>query len=193
MPPKVSVFVAVSLDGYIAREDGRLDWLDAANGSVPKGEDCGFADFMKTVDTLVMGRRTYEKVQTFGMWPYGETPVIVMSSRPLAFPATSEGNLSHSSETPSELHHRLHRCGVRHIYVDGADTIQRFLTDGLVDEITTTIIPVLLGSGIRLFGTTVSDLPLKLLHSNTYEFGFVQLRYAVTRRHDSEDEARLSH
>ncbi|MFO0426516.1 MAG: dihydrofolate reductase family protein [Planctomyces sp.] len=191
MSPKVSVFVAVSLDGYIAREDGRLDWLDAANASVPKGEDCGFADFMKTVDTLVMGRRTYEKVLTFGMWPYGETPVIVMSSRPLAFPATSEGNLSHSSETPTELLHRLHRCGVRHIYVDGADTIQRFLVAGLVDDITTTIIPVLLGSGIRLFGTTASDLPLKLVHSKTYEFGFVQLQYTVTRPHDSENKTRL--
>ncbi len=86
MKPQVSVFIATSLDAYIARTDGYLDWLDAAQATVPTGEDCGYQSFMQTVDTLIMGRKTYEKVLSFGLWPYSEKAVTVLSSTPISFP-----------------------------------------------------------------------------------------------------------
>jgi len=179
MNPKVSVFIATSLDGYIARPDGDLHWLDAANETVPSGEDCGYRAFMDTVDTLVMGRNTYEKVLSFGAWPYGETPVIVLSSKPLHLPEDVPETVTHSSEAPQALCARLSAAGVDHVYVDGGNTIQRFLDAGLVDELTVTVIPVLLGAGIPLFGQVRKDVKLDCLRVTQYEFGFVQLQYAV--------------
>nr|WP_205749230.1 dihydrofolate reductase family protein [Desulfopila sp. IMCC35008] len=86
MSIKVSVYIATSLDGFIARSNGDLDWLDEANAMVPEGEDCGFDKFMSSVDTLLMGRKTYEKVLSFGVWPYGDTPVVVLSRNQISFP-----------------------------------------------------------------------------------------------------------
>ena len=97
MPARCSVFIATSLDGFIARPNGDLDWLDRANATVPEGEDCGYQAFMDTVDILVMGRHTYEKVRTFGAWPY-EKPVVVLSSNPIDIPPDIDA--THSSESP---------------------------------------------------------------------------------------------
>ena len=179
MNPKVSVFIATSLDGYIARRNGDIDWLDAANAVVPKGEDCGYRALMQSVDALVMGRNSFEKVRSFGFWPYGETPVTVMSSKPIAFQEGTPKTVTHSSESPPELCERLSRGGVKHIYVDGGNTIQRFLSAGLVDELTITVIPVLLGSGIPLFGSLKSDVKLSCIDTKRYEFGFVQIKYRI--------------
>ncbi len=179
MPLKVSVFIATSLDGYIARENGDIDWLDDANANAPEGEDCGFAAFMATVDRLVMGRKTYEKVLSFGEWPYGSTPVTVMSRRPIEFPERIPKTVTHSSESPPELCDRLERDGVKHIYVDGGNTIQRFFAAKLVDEITIAFIPILLGSGIPLFGSQGSDVKLSCLDTKQYKFGAVQIKYRV--------------
>ena len=181
MNPKVSVFIATSLDGYIARSNGDIDWLDAANATVPKGEDCGYGALMQSVDALVMGRNSYEKVRSFGFWPYGDTPVVVMSSNPISFPNDLPKTIQHSSEHPRELCKRLSRHGIGHIYVDGGNTIQRFLVAGLVDELTITVIPVPLGSGISLFGALNSDLSLTCVGTKTYEFGFVQLTYTIPK------------
>ncbi|MEO0738469.1 MAG: dihydrofolate reductase family protein [Cyanobacteria bacterium J06649_12] len=181
MNPKVSVFIATSLDGYIARSNGDIDWLDAANATVPKGEDCGYGALMQSVDALVMGRNSYEKVRSFGFWPYGDTPVVVMSSNPISFPNDLPKTIQHSSEHPRELCKRLSHHGIGHIYVDGGNTIQRFLAAGLVDELTITVIPVLLGSGIPLFGALNSDLSLTCVGTKTYEFGFVQLKYTIPK------------
>jgi dihydrofolate reductase len=177
--PKTSVYIATSLDGYIARTDGSLDWLDKANTTVTKGEDCGFKDFMDSIDVLVMGRKTFEKVLSFGTWGYGNTPVIVLSSNPLSFPDTIPESVTHSSESPRALLQRLSDEDVHHIYVDGGNTIQRFLAEGLIDEITVTTIPVILGSGISLFGSLDQDIHLNHLHTTTFEFGFVQTTYSV--------------
>lgn len=179
MKLKVSVFIATSLDGYIARKDGDLDWLDAANATVPKGEDCGYGALMQSVDVLVMGRNTFEKVRSFGSWPYGDTPVVVLSSKPILFPDDLVKTVQHSSETPSELCERLSGDGVEHIYVDGGTTIQRFLAAGLVDEVTITVIPMILGDGIPLWGPTAEDVPLTCLGAKVYDFGFVQLKYTI--------------
>lgn len=184
MNPKVSVFIATSLDGFIARKNGELDWLDAANAAVPDGEDCGYHSFMQTVDALVMGRKTYEKVISFGEWPYGDKAVTVMSSNPITLPDDAPNTVRHSSEEPRVLCARLLREGVNHVYVDGGNTIQRFLADGLVDDIIITLIPTLLGEGIPLFGPLPTDTALMCVGVKAFEFGFVQVRYRVERAHD---------
>lgn len=181
MPLTASVFIATSLDGYISRPDGAIDWLETANTTVPPGEDCGYAAFMDSVDALVMGRNTFDLVLGFPEWPYGDKPVIVLTNRPLQLPAALPPTVSISNETPAALTARLAREGVRRIYVDGGITIQRFLAAGLIDDLTVTSIPVLLGSGRRLFGALEADVPLELVASRAYPFGFVQSTYRVRR------------
>jgi len=116
---KCSVFVAMSLDGFIARRDGSIDWLMQANAVVPPGEDCGYQAFVATVDTLVMGRNTFEQALGFGQWPYGKLPVVVMSRRLSRLPMGSPATVSLTHEAPAELVARLGRSGRRHLYVDG--------------------------------------------------------------------------
>ena len=181
MSLKASVFIATSLDGFIARTDGGLDWLDAANATVTEGEDCGHGAFMATVDALIMGRKTYEQVLSFGQWPYGITPVIVLSRNEMDIPAELSATVSHSSESPQELHDRLSTEGKKRLYVDGGITIQRFLAAGVIDDITITLIPVVLGSGIPLFAGLEQDVPLRHISTVSYEFGFVQLTYEVVK------------
>lgn len=181
MQARSSVFIATSLDGFIAREDGGLDWLDDANATVPEGEDCGYSAFMASVDVLVMGRKTYEKVLTFGEWPYGETRVVVMSGSPISFPAEIPNTVSHSSESPTALHERLSKEGAKQLYIDGGVTIQRFLAEGLIDEITVTVIPILLGRGIPLFRPSERAILLNHIETKSFEFGFVQSKYSVIK------------
>jgi dihydrofolate reductase len=178
---KASVYIATSLDGFIARKDGGLDWLDDANANVPDDEDLGYQAFMESVDTLVMGRKTYAKVLSFGQWPYGKTPVIVLSHKQMSFPTDIPDTVTCSSEKPSALLERLAAEGVEHVYVDGGATIQGFLAEGLVDDITLTVIPILLGEGIKLFGPLEKDIYLTHDHTKAYEFGFVQTTYQVNR------------
>lgn len=175
MSLRCSVFIATSLDGFIARTDGRIDWLEAANLRVPAGEDCGYQAFMATVDGLVMGRNTFDTVAAFGDWPYGELPVTVLSRRPL--PDDAPASVSCSDEPPQQLLARLAAAGHRHLYIDGGVTIQRFLAAGLIDRLTVTTIPVLLGSGRPLFGPLPDDLAWRLAGSRHYPFGFVQNCY----------------
>ena len=179
---KSSVFIATSLDGFIAREDGNLDWLDAANAMIPAGEDLGYSAFMASIDVVVMGRGTYEKVLSFSQWPYENKSVIVLSSKTLDIPAALKNSVTHSSETPQELHARLSQAGAKRLYIDGGITIQRFLAAGLIDDMTITLIPTVLGNGIPLFGRAEKDILLKHIETKTYEGGFVQLTYQVAKR-----------
>ncbi len=176
-----SVFIATSLDGFIARPDGSLDWLDAANSMVPAGEDCGYAAFLSTVDTLVMGRKTFEQVLTFGEWPYGFMPVVVMSHHIDSLPSNSPQTVMSSRETPGDLVARLSAEGYRHLYIDGGLTVQSFFAEGLIDDITITVIPILLGTGKSLFGPLSSDTHLSHVATRVYEFGFVQHKYRVQK------------
>ena len=174
-----SVYIATSLDGFIAREDGDIDWLNAANEEVPEGEDSGFFAFFDSVDCLIMGRNTYEKVLSFGQWPYGKKPVIVLSRNEVKIPDSLPKSVSWSSESPEDLSNRLMREGVKRAYVDGGKTIQRFLAEALIKDVTITVIPVLIGSGIPLFGKIEKDIQLKHVSTTAFDFGFVQSTYEI--------------
>ncbi len=174
---KLSAYIATSLDGYIARENGDLDWLPGSDGETD-GEDYGFGSFLESVDTLVMGRNTYEMVMSFGIWPYGKKRVIVMSTRQISIPEELTDTVEARSCSPIELIDELTISDVKHIYVDGGKTIQGFIKADLLNEITITTVPVLIGSGIPLFGIVDSDVELRHLETQSFENGFVQSKYA---------------
>ncbi|VVC74987.1 hypothetical protein AQUSIP_02610 [Aquicella siphonis] len=179
MSTKCSVFIAASLDGYISREDGSIDWLMKANTLARPGEDCGYKSFISTVDGLIMGRHSYEKVLSFDDWPYGNLPVVVMSSQALAIPEQLRACVTVSAETPVALVQRLSRQEARHLYIDGGITIQGFLANNLINEMTITFIPVLLGSGRSLFGPLKNDIELHHVETQTFDGGFVQVKYRI--------------
>jgi dihydrofolate reductase len=174
---RCSVFCGISLDGFIARKDHSIDWLEKI--PFPKGEDGGYKKFIKTVDVLIMGRKTYEKVLTFGFWPY-KKPIIVLSKKRIKFPKHIT-KVSHSSQSPQALLRRLSKEGYKHAYVDGGITIQRFMRQGLIDEMTLTVLPVLLGEGIPLFGALSKDQWLSLKTVRKIGKGFVQFKYKKKR------------
>jgi dihydrofolate reductase len=171
---KASIFVGASLDGFIARADGALDFLPPGGG-----EPHGYDEFMATVDALVIGRNTYETVLTFDEWHYGEKPVFVLSTRVLA-PAPPGAVVERMSGSPPEIVSHLAARGIRHIYVDGGITIQGFLRAGLVQHLTITRVPVLIGSGIPLFGALPNDIVLTHIATRQYASGLVRSDYEVT-------------
>jgi len=171
---KGSVFIATSLDGFIAREDGALDWLPAGGG-----EPHGYTEFMDTVDALVIGRKTFETVLGFDAWPYGTKPVIVLSATLSELNAPDGAVCDLMCGTPDEISSRLAQSGMKHLYIDGGVTIQGFLEAGLIQELTITRIPVLLGSGIPLFGLVSRDIRLDHVVTRAYASGMVQSKYVV--------------
>jgi dihydrofolate reductase len=171
----VSVFIGISLDGFIARPDGALDWLPEGGG-----EPHGYDEFIASVDALVIGRKTFETVLTFGAWPYGDKRVVVLSSRPLSLSAAIGGVVEQMTGPPAEIVARLAASGARHLYVDGGITIQRFLREGLIQRLIITRVPVLIGSGIPLFGTLPHDVRLRHVATRSYPSGLVQSEYTVT-------------
>jgi dihydrofolate reductase len=176
---KASVFMATSLDGYIARENGDIDWLSAVGGE-GSAEDYGYQKFMDSVDVLVMGRNSFEKVLTFGKWPYGNKQVVVLSSRPLQIPDDIADTVEHKSSSPGELVKQLSARGAKHLYIDGGKTIQGFLTAGLIQQIIITRIPVLIGEGIPLFGPLNEDIKLRHIETRAFASGLVQSRYEIS-------------
>lgn len=182
MPTKCSVYIAASVDGFIARPDGDVDWLDNPAYEAAEAEDYGYGAFMATVDALVMGRSSFEKVLSFDSWPYGDVPVVVLSSGKPALPEALEDKVIREGGAPEGIVSRLAKRGFRHLYVDGGVTIQRFLQAGLIDEMIVTQIPILLGDGLPLFGATGKETPLQLVDSRSYANGFVQNHYRVGGR-----------
>ncbi|MEM1126040.1 MAG: dihydrofolate reductase family protein [Bacteroidota bacterium] len=178
--PDAAVFIATSLDGYIAREDGALDWL--LHYEAAEGEDHGYADFMATIDTLVMGRKTFEKVLTFGAWPYQSTRVVVLSARGVEVPEALASRVEVLALEPAALLQHLGATGSRRVYVDGGQTIQRFLQAGLIREMIITRAPVLIGTGIPLFGVLSQDLNLEHMSTQAFANGLIQSRYRVLER-----------
>jgi dihydrofolate reductase len=168
-----SVFVGTSLDGFIARANGAFDFLDTGGG-----EPHGYEEFMATVDALVIGRNTYETALSFPAWPYGKKPVIVLSSRPIAS-APAGAVVEHMSGAPADIVAQLATRGMKHLYVDGGVTVQRFLRAGQIQRFIITRVPVLIGSGIPLFGPLERDIVLTHVRTQQYKSGLVQSEYTV--------------
>lgn len=171
---KTSVFVGTSLDGFIARADGSFDFLEGSGGSEPHG----YEEFFATVDALLIGRKTFETVLKFDTWPYGGKPTFVLSTRPLA-PSPPGAVVERMSGAPAEVVAALAARGFKHVYVDGGLTIQRFLQAGLIDRLIVARVPVLIGSGIPLFGSLERDIGLRHVATRVYASGLVQSEYAV--------------
>lgn len=176
---KCSVYIAASVDGFIAKPGGDLDWLLRPEFAVSKIRGLSYEEFISTVDALVMGRNSFEKVLSFPEWPYGSTPVVVLTGRGLVIPDHVRGTVRTASGSPEQIVSQLASEGKRHLYIDGGITIQRFLKARLIDEITITLIPVLLGGGIPLFGPDGIEQPLRLIDSLASDNGVVQVRYEV--------------
>ena len=176
---KITVYIATSLDGFIARPDGDIEWLHNPDYVLDDGNDMGFGALMESIDYLVMGSGSYEKVRSFDIpWPY-KKPVIVLSSRPQDIPAELASKISQMSGSPAEIVQSLKNKGYQHIYLDGGKTVQDFLAAGLVTELIITKIPLLLGAGIPLFGPLPQDLHLDHLQTRSFKNGMVQSHYTV--------------
>jgi dihydrofolate reductase len=170
----VSVFVGTSVDGFIARHNGDLDFLPEGGG-----EPHGYDEFIATVDAIVIGRKTFETVRSFPVWPYGHKRVVVLSGRPVALPALVGSVVEQMAGPPAEIVSRLAASGARHLYVDGGITIQGFLRAGLIQRLVITRVPVLIGDGIPLFGSLPRDIRLRHVATHHYPSGLVKSEYHV--------------
>ncbi|WP_342050890.1 MULTISPECIES: dihydrofolate reductase family protein [unclassified Cupriavidus] len=173
------VFIATSLDGFIARPDGDIGWLLERDDPA---EDHGYPDFIADKDMIVMGRGTYEKVLTMGEWAY-DRPVLVLS-RKLAgtpVPEALQGKVRFSDSAPAVAMAQLDAEGVRRVYVDGGQVVQSFLREGLIADLVVTTVPVLIGAGRPLFGSLAHDVSLTLASIRHFPSGLVQSTYRVMR------------
>jgi dihydrofolate reductase len=179
------VFIGTSVDGFIARLNHDLDFLPPGGG-----EEHGYEEFMKSVDALVIGRNTYDKVLSFDPWPYGNKPVIVLSTGPINPPHAKGAVVERLSGTPHEILANLASRGWTHVYVDGGITITRFLEANLIQRLIITRVPVLIGTGIPLFGALPRDIKLTHIATRAYQSGLVQSEYGVS---ESEGESQWDH
>ena len=164
----------MSVDGFLARPDHTLDFLDAG-GQEPHG----YEEFYASVDVVVIGRKTFEVVLTFGQWPYGKKPVVALSRRPLDFSSVKGGAVEQMSGEPAEIVKQIKSRDFEHAYIDGGITIQRFLAAGCIDRLVITRVPVLIGSGIPLFGPLPRDINLRYVATRSYKGGLVQNEYEI--------------
>jgi dihydrofolate reductase len=172
------IFMAMSLDGFVAREDFGLDWLMKQKTD---GEDHGHETFMESIDGLVMGSGSFRTLLTFDAWPY-EKPVIVLSKtlKLNDIPKELRDRVSISEKTPRRVMASLSEQGWRRAYIDGGKIIQSFLRDGLVADMTVTIVPILIGTGKRMFGELDADIDLRLLETKAFPSGLITTRYKVS-------------
>jgi len=175
---KTIIYIATSLDGFIARKDGSIDWLN--NIENPTNEDYGYNEFIKKIDALVIGRGTYEFVLNSPRWPY-QKKVFLLSTTIKSVLDILKDKLTLLSMTPKEIVSYLSKNGYSNIYVDGGITIQNFLKEDLIDEMIITRIPVLIGSGIPLFGKLDNDINFRHIETNVYPNGLVKSHYKRIR------------
>ncbi len=176
---KITVNMAISLDGFIARSNGDVSWLDAYQQD--PNEDYGFGAFFASVDVLVMGRKTFEKVLSFGEWPYGDKRVVVLSGAGVEIPERLRSMVECWSGAADEIAGRLKSEGIEHVYLDGGSTVRDFLAAGLVDSMILTRVPILLGNGISLFDGLSAEVSLSHIATRSYASGLVQSEYEVIR------------
>lgn len=174
---KITVFMALSLDGFIADDEGGVEWLNQASASAAPNEDFGYDALIQSVDRLVMGRNTFNQVLEFGSWPYGDLPVSVLSHRspPNRIPEGAVVNFIQGN--PGLVVDFCKSAGDKHIYLDGGQVVQQFLEAGLLNEIILTQVPVLLGHGISLFKEAFDATVWKLERVSNYSNGFIQTCY----------------
>jgi dihydrofolate reductase len=171
-----SVFIGTSVDGFIARKNDELDFLPEGGG-----EPHGYNEFIASVDAIVIGRKTFEKVLTFGTWAYGKKRVVVLSSRPVDLTVVRGGVVEQMGGAPAEIVSQLAARGVHNLYIDGGITIQRFLRAGMIQRLIITRVPVLIGEGVPLFGALPHDVRLRHVVTRSYPSGLVQSEYEVEK------------
>jgi len=174
---KVSVFVATSMDGYIAREDNSIDWLEnlEANGD----QDYGYHEFISNIDAILMGRNTFDVVKKLKDWSYNGMPIFVLTHHPLDLHPGKYTNVHPIQGEPRQVLADLEKRGFNHLYIDGGKTITEFLSASLVDEMIITRIPILLGKGIPLFGSLEKEIKLELKSTIDFKDGLIQNTYKV--------------
>ncbi len=170
----VSVFIGTSVDGFIARPNGALDFLPEGGG-----EPHGYNEFIASVDAIVIGRKTFETVLALDTWPYGDKRVVVLSSHPVDLSAVRGGVVEQMGAPPAEIVSQLAARGIHHLYIDGGITIQGFLRAGVIQRLIITRVPVLIGEGIPLFGSLPRDIRLRHRATRHYPSGLVQSEYQI--------------
>lgn len=183
---KCSVFIATSVDGFIAKSDDSVDWLHSAgnqDADMTEFGDLGFSDFLSSVDCMVMGRKCMEVISGFNLtpeqWPYGDLKIYVLSNTVKNAPENLKGKVEMYSEDLNDLISKLENEGYKHAYIDGGATIQAFLNLRLINEMIISLAPVLLGEGIPLFGKTFGDIKLIRAEAKAYPNDFIQMKYVV--------------
>lgn len=179
MNKKNSVFIATSLDGYIADKNGRIDWLNSIPN--PNNNDMGYAEFTNDIDALVMGRATFETVCGFDVdWPY-DKPVFVLSNNLSKIPESNKGKAFLVRGTLIEILEQIYEKGYYRLYIDGGTTIRNFLKADLIDEMIITTIPILLGGGSPLFLELPKELEFELIKTKTFLNQVTQNHYKRNR------------
>lgn len=183
---KCSVFIATSVDGFIASKDGGVDWLETSgNPEVDLGDqaDMGMNNYMASVDCMIMGRKTMDTIVSFNLtpeqWPYGDTRIIVLSRKVKQAPDDLKDKVEMYSGSIPALLAQLESEGFKHAYIDGGKTIQSFLNLELIDEMTITRAPILLGEGTPLIGKLTNRIKLEDANATAYPNDFVQVHYKV--------------
>lgn len=183
---KCSVFIATSVDGFIAKVDGSVDWLHTAgNPEAEMGDqaDMGFNDYISSIDCMIMGRKCMDVISNMNLtpeqWPYGETRIVVLSNTITEAPDNMKGKVELYSGDLNALISQLESEGFKHAYIDGGTTIQGFLKLKLIQEITISRAPIILGEGISLFGKSNQGVKLVQAESKAFPNDFIQVRYKV--------------
>ncbi|NKF49290.1 dihydrofolate reductase [Shewanella sp. WXL01] len=184
---KCSVFIATSIDGYIATEDGNVDWLEQAGNQqadMSDNPDMGFNEYINSVDCMIMGRKCMEKIASFNLtdeqWPYGKLPIYVLSRTMTKPPQNLVGKVEMVNDGIEALLSRLELQGLKHAYIDGGATICAFINLQLIERMIITQAPVVLGKGISLFNDIKSPVSVTQVSAQSYPNDFVQVSYRLS-------------
>ena len=192
---KCSVFIATSLDGFIAKLDGNVDWLHTSgkqDAQMGPNSDMGWSDYIKSVDCMIMGRKCMDMINSMNLteqeWPYGNIKIMVLSNTIKEVPTGLQGKIEMYSGELNALINTLEKAGHQHAYIDGGTSIQGFLNIQLINEMTITRVPILLGEGISLFGKTQQDILLHNCSATAFANDYIQETFEVKYKSGIEDK-----